>query len=132
MFRLTSEGSTPFINLRWVLLTLKQKDSKLYMLNGVAIFLIFFLVRIITIVPNWLIFFSLINTPQWFSIDFKYKLICVGACIPLDCLNLFWYSKIIKLVYKTFFAQKKSNERTTCRQEIVSQSETKKLMEHDD
>lgn len=62
----------------------------------------FFVVRIATIPLLWLTFFQSINTPEWYSILLKYKFICVGSCIPLDCLNVYWFSKIVAIVIKFF------------------------------
>ncbi len=104
LFRLTSEGSTPFLNLRWILLSTNRKETKLYVINGLLLFISFFLVRILTIIPNWYLFFDSMSSPGWNSIPLKYKIICVGSCVPLDVLNVFWYSKIARGVYK-FFAK---------------------------
>lgn len=98
--RLISEGSTPFLNNRWFLLTLNKKESKLYIYNGIVLIIVFALVRIVQIIPNWMIFFQLMNTPEWSSIELRYKLVCVGSCIPLDVLNLYWFSKIINIILK--------------------------------
>ncbi|CAF0711144.1 unnamed protein product [Brachionus calyciflorus] len=104
--RLISEGSTPFLNNRWFLLTINQKDSKLYKINGIFLIVVFTLVRIVQMIPNWLIFFESMNTLEWSSIEMKYKIVCVGSCVPLDILNLYWFSKIIKIVYKTVCGSK--------------------------
>lgn len=103
--RLMSEASTVFVNNRWILLTLKKKESKLYFWNGLAGFLVFGLVRILTIIPNWMIFFSLIETPEWNSVEFKNKFICVASSAPLDLLNIYWFSKIARMVLKYFYGQ---------------------------
>jgi hypothetical protein len=108
LFRLTSEGSTPFVNMRWVLHTLNRKNSKLYVTNGLLLLFAFFLVRIITIVPNWYLFIESVQSPGWNSVELKYKLICVGSCIPLDILNIYWFSKIVKGALK-FFAKKEKD-----------------------
>lgn len=110
LFRLVSEASTIFINNRWILLTLKMKDSKMYFWNGVAVVLVFAAVRILTIVPNWRIFFSLMETPQWNSVDTKHILICVCSTVPLDILNLFWFTKIVRIIYKMLFNKSNSQQ----------------------
>lgn len=109
LIRLISEASTVFINNRWILLSLKMKDTKLYFWNGIAVLVVFTIVRIVTIVPNWLIFFSLMETPEWNSIEFKHKFACVVSSAPLDCLNILWFTKIIRIVIKTL----KSNSSNT-------------------
>ena len=102
LFRLLSEASSIFINTRWIILTLKMKETSLYLWNAIASVVVFTLVRIVTIVPNWWLFFDSVNTPAWFQIAFVHKLICVGSTIPLDLLNLYWYSKIIKIIKKYY------------------------------
>lgn len=102
LFRLTSEASTPFLNLRWFLLTLNKKHTRLYLINGIILIAVFFLVRIITIVPLWSIFYSLMQTPTWSQIELKYKLICVVSSTPLDFLNVYWFGKIVNILVKYF------------------------------
>ena len=101
LYRLCSEGSTPFVNNRWFLLTMGKKNSKLYVWNGVALVIMFALVRISTIIPIWSLFFSLMDSPAWNSIELKYKLICVLSSAPLDLLNIFWFSKILRILLKS-------------------------------
>lgn len=98
--RLISEASTVFINNRWLLLTLKKKDSKVYFWNGIITVIVFGMVRILTIIPNWMVFFSLIETPAWNSIIFRHKFICVCSSAPLDILNIYWFAKIIQISIK--------------------------------
>lgn len=104
LFRLTSEASTPFLNFRWFLLTLNKKDSRLYLINGILLIVVFFLVRIVTILPLWTIFYSLMSTPTWDLIELKYKFICVFSSAPLDFLNVYWFGKIINIVLKVLRA----------------------------
>ena len=99
LFRLTSEASTPFINFRSMLIILKRADTKLYVLNALVAIGVFFFVRVATIIPNWAIFFSLMDTPEWYSIVLKYKIICVVSCVPLDCLNVFWFGKMLSMAF---------------------------------
>ena len=109
LFRLLSEASTIFINIRWIVLTLKMKDSPLYVWNSVTAMIVFFLVRIVTIIPNWVIFNASIDYSAWQNIHIVHKCICVGSTVPLDCLNLYWFWKMIKIVIKVFNAKSSSN-----------------------
>jgi hypothetical protein len=45
-------------------------------------------------------FFSLVNTPEWNSVDFRHKFICVTSSAPLDALNIYWFFKIIKTILR--------------------------------
>lgn len=98
--RLISEASTVFINNRWILLTLNKKDSKIYFWNGLAVMAVFFVVRIVAIVPNWVTFFDQMETPAWNSIGFKHKFICVSSSAPLDVLNVYWFYKIMRTIIR--------------------------------
>jgi len=109
LLRLTSEASTPFINIRWLLLAFNMKNSKFYNYNGIMIFIVFGLFRIATIIPLWLIFYNLTNTPQWLTISVFHKILCVSTSLPLDILNLYWYYKIINIVWKFFKNDAKSD-----------------------
>lgn len=60
-----------------------------------------------TIVPNWAIFFSLMETPAWNSVSFKHKFICVTSSGPLDVLNVYWFTKIIRVLYKHYISTSK-------------------------
>lgn len=91
------------------------------MYNGICLILVFTLVRILQIVPNWRIFFELMNTAEWASIEFRYKLICVGSCVPLDVLNVYWFTKIINIVIKTLMGGKSSEK------ELKEKSSAKEL-----
>lgn len=102
LFRLTSEASTPFLNFRWLLLTLNKKTSRLYLINGIILTIVFFLVRIVTILPNWIIFYWCMQTPVWALIELKYVFICVFSSAPLDVLNVYWFGKIVNIVLKFF------------------------------
>lgn len=100
LFRLTSEGSTLFINIRWTLLMLNKKHTKFYMWNGVLIIASFTIFRIIPILPIWWSFFGLLKLPLWPEVHIGFKFLCLGSSIPLDILNLYWYFKIVRMAVK--------------------------------
>ncbi len=100
MFRLTSEASTIFINIRWMLLTFKMKDTKFYLYNALIGTLVFFVFRIVTIIPSWYMLLTLVYIPEWKQVPFIYKIISIGGSIPLDGLNLFWFYRIICIAIK--------------------------------
>lgn len=100
MLRLSSEASTLFVNIRWTLLHFKMKDTKFYTWNGVFILLSFSLFRILPIGPIWLSFFNLLKQPQWSQMHVGFKLLCIGASVSLDSLNIYWYYKIVRMAVK--------------------------------
>jgi hypothetical protein len=79
-----------------------MKKSLIYTSITVISIIVFFLVRIITIIPNWMIFFESFESPYWNQVHLFHKIVCVGSTIPLDFLNLYWFSKIINIIMKLF------------------------------
>lgn len=73
-----------------------MKNSHLYYLSSWAVVVVFFLCRVAPIIPNWIIFYDIVQSPLWEKTNIEYKIVCILATIPLDCLNLFWFNKIIK------------------------------------
>ena len=96
IFRLISEASTPFINVRWILLELKKTQTKLYFYNGLIILALFALVRVLVIPIHWYIIFMYTKASEWSSTPVLLRTIGVTAGIPLDVLNVFWYFKIVR------------------------------------
>ncbi|CAF0809336.1 unnamed protein product [Brachionus calyciflorus] len=99
--RTLSEASTLFVNFRWFLLTLNMKDSKWYIINGIIGFISFGLVRIVTLIPIWKVFFEYISYTQWPTIPLIFKLICLIAGVLLDSLNIYWFYRIISIITKS-------------------------------
>ncbi|CAF0739139.1 unnamed protein product [Brachionus calyciflorus] len=97
IIRSLSEASTLFINLRWFLLTLKLEDTKLYIWNGIVVVISFGLVRILALYPLWMNFYECFSHKQWHLIHSYFKILCVGVTVPLDMLNIYWYSRIISI-----------------------------------
>lgn len=109
ILRLTSEASTPFVNIRWVLLSFQQKGSGMYKYNGLFIVLTFLVFRIIPIIPIWYSYYDGMSTLAWTQISILYKVICVITSAPLDVLNIFWFKTIFKTAMK-FFESKEIQE----------------------
>jgi len=93
------EASTPFINLRWRLAVLGKKDSKAYLLNGVAMAVVFFLARVVAnglgLVHLWMI------RDVWLHsyVPLGHRL-CVLLFLAGYLLNLFWFTKIAQGVVR--------------------------------
>ncbi len=110
IFRLTSEASTLFINIRWFLLTFDMKYSKYYSYNAIFIFIFFFIFRILPIVPIWISFYTVTLDPNWGNVSLFYKSLCILTSTPLDVLNLFWFYRIIAIALKHFTATSESKK----------------------
>lgn len=115
LYRLISEGSTLFINLRWILLTFDKKDSKFYSLNAIMVLIMFGVCRIVPIAPMWYVMLHYPHLPDWPHIHFYIQVMLTGICVILDSLNLYWYVKILSLVWKFFssaFSSSSSSSQT--------------------
>eukprot|EP00128_Syssomonas_multiformis_P011192 Colp12_sorted_trinity150504_noHs@29388 len=109
-YRLMSEVSTPFVNLRWYLaVNPKWKNSHLYLINGVVLMLIFFACRIVAIpffYHRWYVTFDgIYGVPWWLRIVFTY------TAFFLDGLNLFWFNKLVTGVMKMLKDQNKDRSK---------------------
>ncbi|XP_059659927.1 uncharacterized protein LOC132306531 isoform X2 [Cornus florida] len=96
---LFSESTTPFVNLRWYLDAAGQKNSKLYICNGVALFLGWFVARILLFIFFFYhMFIHFDQVKEVFPLGF-YSLLTVPPV--LSVMNLFWFWKIAKGMIKT-------------------------------
>ncbi|KAJ7964354.1 transmembrane protein 56-B [Quillaja saponaria] len=96
---LFTETTTPFVNLRWYLDVAGQKNSRLYICNGIGLFLGWLIARILL----FIFFFTHMVThfdqvKQIFPLGF-YSLLVVPPV--LATMNVFWFWKIAKGLIKT-------------------------------
>ena len=89
-----SEITTPFVNLRWFLHKAGLKDTTLYLLNGLTMTLLWFIIRIggfgmlgFRIAASWDAVMAL-RPDQQFTVVFSYV---VGYS-----LQIFWFYKIVR------------------------------------
>ncbi|XP_056460922.1 TLC domain-containing protein 4-B [Gadus chalcogrammus] len=100
-FRLISELSTPFVNQRWFYEMLKYPRShRLVVLNGVAMAVVFFLVRIAVMPPYWASVFATFGTESFARLGLGAQVAWISSCIALDVLNTIWMYKIARGCYK--------------------------------
>ncbi|KAM0950608.1 putative TRAM/LAG1/CLN8 domain-containing protein [Dioscorea sansibarensis] len=96
---LFSEITTPFVNLRWYLDVAGQKNSMLYLYNGIALFFGWLAARIL--------FFIYLFTHMYLHFDQVKSIFPLGfyslltAPSLLAMMNLFWFWKIFKGMVKT-------------------------------
>ncbi|XP_028768849.1 transmembrane protein 56 [Neltuma alba] len=96
---LFTESTTPCVNLRWYLDNAGLKNSKLYIGNGIALFLGWLLARIILFIFFFIhmwIHFDEVKTV--FPLGF-YSLLVVPPMLAI--MNIFWFWKIAKGLVKT-------------------------------
>ncbi|XP_027939157.1 transmembrane protein 56-like isoform X1 [Vigna unguiculata] len=96
---LFSESTTPFVNLRWYLDIAGLKSSKLYIWNGIALFLGWLVARIFLFMFLFYhIWTRLVEVQEVFLFGF-YTLIMVPSVLAV--MNIFWFWKIAKGMIKT-------------------------------
>lgn len=105
---LFTEITTPFVNLRWYLEVANKKNSTLYLLNGIAMFVGWLVARVVLFV----FFFYHIYThfdqvnEVYYPMGY-YTLMTIPPSLAL--MNLFWFWKIAKGMIKTLTKLKKHN-----------------------
>ncbi|KAL6619042.1 hypothetical protein ACP70R_034181 [Stipagrostis hirtigluma subsp. patula] len=103
---LFTEATTPFVNLRWYLDLAGRKGTKLYLYNGVALFVGWLVARIILFVylfAHLYLHFDQVRTV--FPVGF-YSVLTVPPVLSL--MNLLWFWKICKGMVKTLRKTKQS------------------------
>lgn len=94
--RLLSELSTPFVNLRWMLLQVNLKDTAYYSINRHLTFWAFFVARIVSIPIFWGAAIYHFGTPEWNELHWSIKTIVFTNGLPLDILNINWFIKLAR------------------------------------
>lgn len=86
---------------RWFFEALKYPRShQLVVLNGIAMALVFFLVRIAVMPSYWASVFSTFGTPDFEQLGLGAQVAWITSCIALDVLNTVWMYKIARGCYK--------------------------------
>lgn len=105
-----TEFTTPFINLRWFLAESGHRNSNIYMINGLFIWLSFLTVRVC-----WNAYMCLHIFLHWdefslFSFGYWYKYVgCFFISVAI-CLNSYWFYLITKGMVKVLFGGKSKNK----------------------
>ncbi|XP_072954406.1 uncharacterized protein [Typha angustifolia] len=103
---LFTEATTPFVNLRWYLELAGQKNSNLYIYNGVALFFGWLVARILLLTyffTHMYLHFDQVKTI--FPLGF-YSLLTVPSTLAL--MNLYWFWKIFKGMVKTLSKKRRT------------------------
>ncbi|XP_015263039.1 PREDICTED: transmembrane protein 56-B-like [Gekko japonicus] len=102
-FRLLSELSTPFVNLRWFLDTVGwPRSSWLALANGLAMTMVFFVVRIAVIPSYYAQVFAWYGTPEYGRLGLSVQLAWIGPSLALEVLNVVWMYRITRGFYRAF------------------------------
>ena len=104
IYRMISEISTPFVNLRWVFYELgpPYKDSFWYYFASFGMIVTFFLCRILVMPWHWYELLVAITCPSALIVPLVLKVwICINY-IMFDVLNLYWFGKMIRGLVKLY------------------------------
>ncbi|XP_077186049.1 TLC domain-containing protein 4-B-like [Paroedura picta] len=102
-FRLLSELSTPFVNLRWFLDTVGwPRSSRLALANGLAMTVVFFVVRIAVVPSYYAQVLAWYGTPEYDRLGLRVQLAWIVPSLALEVLNAVWMYRITRGFYRTF------------------------------
>ena len=102
VYRLISELSTPFVNLRWVLQVLDEKNSPWYLFASLGMMVTFAACRIIVIPWHWYDFYFTLVNPGSSIFALPWRVYFIVNFIVFDILNIYWFSKMIKGAVKLY------------------------------
>ncbi|XP_043918105.1 TLC domain-containing protein 4-B-like [Protopterus annectens] len=107
-FRLLAEFSTPCVNQRWFFEVLGySKSSKLNIINGLTMTIMFFLVRIAVMPVYYNQMVSTFGTEGFNRIGRGPQCVWIICSVSLDILNIMWMVKIARGCYKVFYFHRK-------------------------
>lgn len=82
-----------------------SKDSELYVLNGLAMCAMFFMVRILSMPPYWYKVYSIYGTQAAIRLGNLWYVMLI-SCVILDFLNLIWFKKMVQGARKVLLAKR--------------------------
>ena len=107
VYRLISELSTPMVNLRLFHYQLDNKNGCGYSFASLGMMVTFFLFRIAPIPWHWFVLIQTLNDPLCpVVVELQGRIWLVGIYIIFDVLNLYWFSKVIKVAMKVYVSRK--------------------------
>nr|XP_057915890.1 TLC domain-containing protein 4-B-like [Doryrhamphus excisus] len=100
-FRLLAEFSTPCVNQRWFFEVLGYpKSSRPNMVNGVAMAVVFFAVRVAVMPVYYVRMYAVYGTEAYYLVPFGGRSAWICSSICLDIMNIMWMHKIARGCYK--------------------------------
>lgn len=100
MLVLIAEGSTPSLNLSWLLHQLKLTNTVAFQFAVMSLLLLFFLLRVL--LGPYMVIHCYINADEWGTDSFHRALFYFNiSIIFLFCLlNFYWFYKLIEVAMK--------------------------------
>ncbi|XP_069007618.1 TLC domain-containing protein 4-B isoform X2 [Embiotoca jacksoni] len=112
-FRLLAEFSTPCVNQRWFFEVLGYpKSSRPNMANGVAMAVVFFMVRIAVMPVYYSRMCAVYGTEAFYLVAWGGRVAWICSSICLDIMNIMWMHKIARGCYKVLRSASQSKAGT--------------------
>ncbi|XP_073151161.1 uncharacterized protein [Henckelia pumila] len=105
---LISEATTPWINLRWYLDEAGMKNSRVYLMNGIVIFLAWLVARILLFV--YIFYHMYVHHGQVMQMHTAGVVLVHAVPSTIAVMNLVWFGKIFKGLKKTLARGKKKSQ----------------------
>jgi len=99
--RLLSEFSTPFVNMRWMLLQVNLRQTVIYSVNRHMTFWAFLLFRILPIPIYWGACYYHYGSKDWNHLGWQAKVVAFLSGVALDFLNINWFLKLARGIQHT-------------------------------
>ena len=112
MVPLLSEATAPFINGRWFMSQLRLKNNPLYLLNGIAIVVLWFLVRLLLILWLGWQHFWVWREPFNAQVALAHRAVLAMLYVPGAALQFMWFGKILQGFFKVITMALKPQKKT--------------------
>jgi hypothetical protein len=126
-----TEASTPLVNLRWFLSESNLKESRLYIIVGLLMTLVFFVARIL-FMPYTL--YLLLSNPNILNTLSTYRAFCDGIVggavfVSIYILNIYWFYLMMRGLYRIAH-QFLSNRRKSIKEEPMEKNNHQPLVKN--
>ena len=91
-----TEGSTPFVNWRFILIETGKKDSFLYTFASLGMMVSLFLCRMVKMPWHWYALYDAIFSVEGAKVSLFVIIQALINCVSFDALNVYWFSKMVK------------------------------------
>ena len=96
MLQAIIEGSTPFVNWRFILIETGKKDSFLYTFTSLGMMVSFFLCRMVRMPWHWYALYATVFSVDGANLNVFIRVWVLLNFAAFDVLNVYWFSKMVK------------------------------------
>lgn len=106
IFRLISELSTPFVNMRWILHEFHITHGSLFKTASYGMMITFFATRIVVMPWLWYDFYKCYTHPGFAIVSPFFQVWAALNFFTFDVLNVYWFYRMIRGAIKLYRRQK--------------------------